>query len=128
MGYDLHITRKEDWCDKDNDISFDEWMSVVAADPEMRLDGYAEARLPDGKLLRTESPGLAVWTAWSHHGEDGNMAWFDIWKGNIEVKNPDEEVRRKMWRLAQVLKARVQGDDGECYDELGNSDSDEFFP
>jgi hypothetical protein len=24
VGYDLHITRKEDWCDKDNDISLDE--------------------------------------------------------------------------------------------------------
>jgi hypothetical protein len=91
----------------------------------MRLDGYVDSRFPDGRVLRVE---LAVWNSWSHQFKDSNIAamcWSD---GNIDSKNPDEEIRRKMWRLAQVLKARVQGDDGEFYDEQGNSDSDEFFP
>jgi hypothetical protein len=128
MGYDLHITRKDDWCDKDNDISLEEWLAAVAADPEMRLDGYAEARLPDGRVLRVESAGLAVWTAWSHNGKDGNMAWIDWSRGNVTAKNPDRPFRRKMWRLAQVLKARVQGDDGEFYDDWGDSDSGGTYP
>ena len=38
MGYDLHITRKADWCDEGNDISLEEWYAVVAAaDPKCAL-------------------------------------------------------------------------------------------
>jgi hypothetical protein len=68
----------------------------------MRLDGYAEAQIPGG-VFRIESPGIAVWTAWSRHGQDGNMAWFDQAAGNVNVKNPDVEILRKMWTLAQRL-------------------------
>src|SRR5258708_1398062 len=109
MGYDIHITRKEDWSDDHGpEISLEEWLGGVRADPEMRLDGYAETRV-DGGTLRIESAGLAVWTAWSHDGEGGGMAWFDVSNGNIIVKNPDEEILGKMWVLAQILSANVQG-------------------
>jgi len=125
MGYDLHITRKADWCDKGNDISLEEWYAVVAADPEMRLEGYVDWRQPDGSVLRVK---LATWVSWPHHVEGIKMVGLCWCDGNVDAKNPDEEIRRKMWRLAQILNARVQGDDGECYDEQGNSDSDQFFP
>jgi hypothetical protein len=63
MGYDLQITRKEDWWDPDGpEISMAEWLALVAADPEMRLDGYAEARLDNGHVFRSEKEGLSVWT------------------------------------------------------------------
>jgi hypothetical protein len=65
-----------------------------------------------------------VWTAWSHHGEAGDMAWFDLHHGNVVVKNPDREIRRKMWRLAERLRAKVQGDDREYYDRFGNPTDD----
>jgi hypothetical protein len=68
----------------------------------MRLDGYAETRLEDGRILRTENEGLAVWTGYSHQGEDGNLAWFDFRNGNVVVKNPDSEILQKMWSLAQL--------------------------
>lgn len=128
MGYDLHITRKSDWPLRGNDITLDEWLAVVAADPEMRLDGFAEASLADGQVLRTEDPGLAVWTAHPRHGLDGFKAWMCLSGGNIDTKNPDEEVRRKLWRLAQALNARVQGDDGEFYDEFGDGAYEELPP
>ena len=48
------------------------------------------------------------------------MAWFWLAEGNIVVKNPDNEILRKMWALAQNLDARVQGDDDELYDAAGN--------
>jgi hypothetical protein len=44
------------------------------------------------------------------------MAWFLYRKGYVTVKNPDEEIIRKMWSIAQALSAKVQGDDSEVYD------------
>jgi hypothetical protein len=128
MGYDLHITRKSDWPLRGNDITLDEWLSVVPADPEMRLDGFAEAPLAGGQVLRVEDASLAVWTAYPGHGADGGMALMCLSGGNIDTKNPDEDIRRKLWRLAQALNARVQDDDGEFYDEFGNGAYEELPP
>jgi hypothetical protein len=120
LGYDVHITRKPGWSDLDGpQISLAEWVAVVEGDPEMRLDGYAEAKVPNG-MLRIERDGLAVWIAYSGHMKAGNMAWFDFRNGNIAVKNPDSEILTKMWSLAQRLSATVQGDEGELYDATGN--------
>ena len=44
--------------------------------------------------------------------------WHD---GDISVKNPDSPLIAKMVRLAGILGARVQGDDGELYREDGTS-------
>lgn len=119
MGYDVHITRAESWLDsEESPIPLEEWLEYVQLDPEMRLDGYAEARLPDGHTLRYENAGLSVWVAYSKHARDGNMAWFDFREGCVVVKNPDEEILQKMKEIARALGARVQGDDGERY-ELG---------
>jgi hypothetical protein len=121
MGYDVHITRKHDWFDeKGPEISLAEWLAFVAADSEMRLDGYAETRMQDGSVFRTVQEGLSVWTTYSQHDESGNKAWFLYRKGYVTVKNPDDEILRKMWSIAQDLSAKVQGDDGEVYDSCGN--------
>ena len=120
MGYDVHITRKPRWSDLTGpEISLAEWTAVVESDPEMRLDGYAETRVPDG-VLRIEREGLSVWMAHSRHNKPGKMVWFSFFEGNIAVKNPDPEILKKMWSLAQRLDALVQGDEGELYDASGN--------
>jgi hypothetical protein len=119
MGYDVYITRKQRWWDADGpEIPLAEWTALVGADPNMRLDGYAETRVGDGSILRIENEGLSVWTAYSRHSENG-MAWFSFRQGNVVVKNPDLEILQKMWSLAQALSAKVQGDDGEFYDASG---------
>ena len=116
MGYDVHITRKEHWSDKiGNDISLSEWLALVQSDPDMRLDGFTEATTSNGDVIRIESGGLSVWTAYSGHIEARNMAWFDFHRGRVVVKNPDMEIRQKMYQMAQRLRAKVQGDDGEYY-------------
>ncbi len=77
MGYDLHITRKENWSEEDGeDIPLDEWIEYIDSDSEMRLDGKAAATTDDGELLVIESLGLAVWTAYSKNDFNGNYAWF----------------------------------------------------
>lgn len=112
MGYDLHITRAADWTDSENaPISLEEWARYIRTDPEMRLDGFAEVTLPDGRILRTEGEGLAVWTAFPV------PVWFAHRAGRIVVKNPDEEIIAKMIAIAGALGAHVVGDEGEEYSE-----------
>ena len=111
----------ENWFDEDGPaISVDEWSKLVVSDSEMRMEGFAEATTSDGSKLRVESDGLAVWVAYSGRDDDGNLAWFSFNGGNIVVKNPDTEILKKMWQIAQRLSAQVQGDEGELYDENGD--------
>jgi hypothetical protein len=122
VGYDVHITRRPSWSDPAGpEILLSEWIAVVESDPEMRLDGYAEARGDNGEMLRLERAGLSVWIAYSGHERAGNMAWFDFHRGGVVVKNPDSEMLMKMWSLAQRLSATVQGDEGELYDASGDA-------
>jgi len=126
MGYDVHITRRAEWFEEEGpEITLDEWLAVIRDDPEMRLDGYAEASLPSGKVLRVDDASMAVWTAYSKHGVGGNMAWMWHSHGNVMAKNPDDEMLCKMWQLAERLSARVQGDEGELYGPDGQVASDQ---
>jgi hypothetical protein len=121
MGYDLHITRADMWYQsKLNPILPEEWFTYLDSDPEMRLVQIAEATTSAGETVRYKSDGLAVWTSYSGNGKDGNFAWFDLQHGEVVVKNPDDEIITKMRQVARAFKARVQGDEGEFYDEAGN--------
>jgi hypothetical protein len=121
MGYDAHITRAASWVDSaQSPITLQEWLALVASDPELRHDGVASATTRDGDGIEVRAPGLVVWTGWSQHGRDGAMAWIQHGDGELVVKNPDEELLRKLHRIATALGARVQGDDGEEYDADGN--------
>lgn len=121
MGYEVHIVRNSDWWDVavGGGISLEEWEFCVRTDESMRLDHAAETKTDDGEVIRYENPGLAVWVGYSNHNESGNMAWFDFREGRISVKNPDEEILRKMHQLATRLDAKVVGDEEEEYDEAG---------
>ncbi|MBB3656481.1 hypothetical protein FHX15_001709 [Rhizobium sp. BK650] len=125
MGYDLHITRKENWFDATPGFSLEDWFGYVESDPELRHDGFAEAALNGRDVLRVERKGLCVWTAYSG-GERGNDVCWLAWSesDNIDVKNPDPEIRRKMWSIAERLGAKVQGDDGEFYGPDGEPIAD----
>jgi hypothetical protein len=114
MGYDVHITRKQEWIDKDGlQIREDEWQAYVASDPEMVIIGFAEATTPQGETIRVTHPLLTEW-----HGHSSHLPiWFSYFEGNLVVKNPDKECLAKMRQIATRLKARVQGDEGEFYDE-----------
>ncbi|MBS1511593.1 MAG: hypothetical protein JST86_12175 [Bacteroidetes bacterium] len=118
MGYDIYITRQDNWYDEDmsKQISLAEWTNYITRDTEMRLDNFAEAVLPGGEKIRLEKEGLAVWLSYPGNNTEGNYAWFYYSDGNISVKNPDGAIMKKMLQIATVLKAKLQGDDGETYD------------
>lgn len=122
MGYDVYITRAENWVDAEEEqpITLEAWLAYAQSDPEMRVDDRAEARTPDGEVIAFNSAGLAVWTAYSKDGQGGNHAWFDLQGGCVVVKNPDAEILRKMSRVATHFNARVQGDEGEEYGPDGS--------
>jgi hypothetical protein len=103
MGYDLHITRAEDWADnEESPISAEEWLAAAAADPELRLGS------PNG-------PYFADWVDLRTGAERGWLDWSD---GDIFTKHPDRALLGKMLELAARLGARVQGDDGELYSRV----------
>jgi hypothetical protein len=99
MGYDLRITRAPGfWAEyEDGGITSDEWLAVIAADPELSLE-----------------PGREHFARWAGQSKYPD-AWFDWWRGTITTKNPDPPMIEKMIAMARQLKARVQGDDGEIY-------------
>jgi hypothetical protein len=116
MGYDLHIARADDWLDaEESPITLDEWWRYVEEDPDMRMDNQAVGTVEGEPAIVYENKGLAVWTRYSGHDPKGNMAWFDYRDGRIVVKNPDEEIIRKMKQIASHFGAKVLGDDGESY-------------
>ena len=98
MGYDLHITRRKDWSAAGNDITAEEWLACVKKDPELLL--FSE-----------NGPYFARWNGPSTLPDP----WFDWHSGCIFTKNPDEALIDKMAAIAIVLRAQVQGDDGEIY-------------
>ncbi|WP_327072233.1 hypothetical protein OG196_01125 [Kitasatospora purpeofusca] len=108
MGYDLHITRRENWWDEEGgDIGTAEWEAAVAADPDLVM-----VPMPEGWQ------GSAEWVAETVPRKEEEARSEPLWwrTGRIAAKNPSDALVAKMCQLAKVLDARVQGDDGEYYD------------
>jgi hypothetical protein len=113
VGYDVHITRAEDWIESESKpISLGEWQSYIQSDPELRPEPCDTATNPTtDQVITVPNKGFAVWTA---HPE-GDQVWFGYWRGCITAKNPDKAILEKMSQIAARLNARVIGDEGEEY-------------
>lgn len=98
MGYDFHITRREYWFDEGEEIALEEFVGYVRDDGEFRYPGVNGDRFAD---WRSPKSGYESWLSW------GN--------GQIDTKNPAPEFIDKMVAIAQRLRAKVQGDEGEIY-------------
>jgi hypothetical protein len=111
VGYELHIHRADTWTESDRyPITPDEWLAVMASDPELRLD-------PDHELQ-------ALWPGPCKYPGGTWFAWFE---GAVFTKNPDRSTVAKMLQLARQLGARVQGDHGEFYNRPEDMPSEEEF-
>ncbi len=119
MAYEVHITRKQNWFDKEGqDITLEEWRRYAGSDPEMRLDIMPENVTAQG-TIRMESPGAAFWAGYSRQGAGGDAAWFRHFRDRVTVKDPDQEILAKMHRIAAALGGKVQGAEGELYGAEG---------
>jgi hypothetical protein len=97
VGYDVHITRAEEWFDSEaSPITLEEWVAYAEADPDLR---------------RNPVNGEAFYDL--HVG--GDETWLDWFEGAILTKNPPKHVLAKMVQIADVFGANVQGDEGERY-------------
>ena len=123
LGYNLYITRKDEWFDEHGpEIEMEEWVALVGADPGMEMRSEAVADLPDGSQLVAQDPTMAVWLA---PNGDGRM-WFHMFQVNIVGKNPSPEAIKKMHALSVTLSAVLIGDDGEHYDADGTTGYPDF--
>ena len=113
MGYDLHITRKDNWSDDDEnrEIPLTEWLTYIETAPDLVLSDAYRIKVPGSETGSQVAPGFCDWTA--HPSQVSS--WFAYSSGCIETKNPDEDVIKRMLSIAKALGAKVQGDDGEAY-------------
>ena len=113
MGYELHIVRQNNWDDEEEEsnISLEEWLQYIATDKELELTNGYEDILKNWQ----DSLGFCEWT--EHPQSDvGTVPWFSFDYGSITGKYPDDYTIMKMIQIAAALNAKVQGDDGEYYD------------
>ena len=102
-GYDLHITRAKEWTEsKDTPVPLDDWVRFVKSDSEFRL---VTPQDPNDK------PKDAIWT----DPKSKQEIYFYYSNGEITVKDADERTIAKMKQVAEKLKAKVVGDEGEGY-------------
>ncbi len=113
MGYDIHITRKDEWHDEHGEeIELEEWLAVVDLDPHLQ---------PHEEMAATDSSAV-VWIA-----EDGTeQMWFWMSEGNVMGKNPRPAALAKMYEISEKLNARLMGDEGEIYDAEGQASYPDF--
>ena len=109
MAYNLHIHRRTDWSERGDDITLAEWQALCEADPTLDLTGVATTRNPrTGEVIEIKAEGLARW--------DGLVtAWFTLDRGRIKVDGAQDAILAKALAIADQLRARVQGDEGEFY-------------
>jgi hypothetical protein len=101
MGWEVHITRAEDWADNDaSPITQQEWMEFVKNDPELTIDP------------RNNGSCFALWLS---HNIGNDHPWFDWSQGTISTGHPDQKTLGKAIEIAKHFGGTVQGDEGEIY-------------
>jgi hypothetical protein len=100
MAYDLHITRKDKWVDKDplKEITREEWDNLKTTGALVSL---GNPNYPDEKYAKNPEIYPEV--------------YFTYRNGNITCHGPDDASIQIMKHIAAILGAKVQGDDDELY-------------
>ena len=103
MGYDLHIIRSDDWTSAaEVPIDYAEWIAYAESDARLSQEGTLDLKGAEP----SEQPLYAFANGPSIH-------W---WRGHLVVSGADDAAALSLRPIAEALRARVQGDDGEFYD------------
>jgi hypothetical protein len=99
VGYELHITRADDWVASESlPITEAEWLAAAEADP--RIEVFSGNSGP-------------TWQS----AEGPSLRWFE---GQVNIKGVESQSQvGEIAAFAANLGARLQGDDGETYDLSG---------
>ena len=120
MGYDVHITRKDDWSDTDGTpISREDWLDYVGGDKSLGLKREAVVSNENGEEFTVQDETLTVWKDWPKRvdGKSEALMWHSA--GNVMTTNPDDAMLQKMFLIADALDGKLQGADGEIYNSIG---------
>lgn len=111
MSYDVHVTRRNNWIDKDGKpITEQEWIKYIKSDPEMELRTEKRSDGVHGKAV-------GIWLR-GNEGEGMPVYWDK--RGEVILYEPRDDVQiKKMFAIAEALNAKLQGDDGEVYNADG---------
>ncbi len=107
MGYNLTINRLNG-----NKITKTEWIELIESDAEFKLIQEISGEMPNGNILNVPTPDAGLW---EYQDRAITFTFNENW--GISVKNPDLQIIIKMISIADKLKAQVQGEEGELYDE-----------
>ncbi len=108
MGYELHISRAEEYYDSaERPIPLIEWLSYAENNPALGVGGWLgwnEDRQPIYEYTCT----------------DGNLMSLTWFEGAIEIKGHfDGDPYQEFGSIAEDLQAHLHGDDGERYTASG---------
>jgi hypothetical protein len=111
MGYDVHITRAENWADNAGyEIDVQEWLEMIKDDRDL---------IPSPE----NGDQFVVWRGTNKYPE----TWFSWENGNIFTTSPDKATLKKLYQVAQKLNAQVQGDDGEICGSIEIENFDDSY-
>ena len=117
MSYNIYITRKENWNDEDGPfIALSDWLAYLSIDPSLQRDAQFDSGRSNGVV---DEPTQVIWTEWPGQ-EDGKQMRFHLDDGNIVASDADVATRQKLFVMADVLEAKLQGAKGETYDSVGD--------
>jgi hypothetical protein len=111
MAYEIHVLRTTGTTDHASAISLEEWESLCANDPSLRLETGVIATNPKtGATITLSELASAVWSSPQTQQEYR----FDYRQGRISFVHSDEAIA-KAKEIAQAFGARIEGDEGEAY-------------
>lgn len=103
-SYSLHIERE-------NRISESEWLAICDSDSSLRVQHSAKATNPQtSEVIEIQTPNSCVWTSPIFRRKYN----FTYANGSISLGSDKAQIK-KAKQLAQLLGAKVVGDEGEEY-------------
>lgn len=113
MSFYVYISRKPNPTSGEGpEIPEAEWRGLIEGERDFRVPTQAERD--------TEGSGRPEACSFIWQRPDGDIAWFSWCDGQVEVKNADEAIIRRMSQLAGELAARVVTETGERFDAEGH--------
>ncbi len=111
MGYEVHIIRKKDYedYDEESNITHEEFIALVERRPELSWEAVGN----------DEDNSKREYCYWNSYPalENNNPPWLHYFHGEINTKCTEDDCLKLWLELANEMGGQLRGDDGEQYDE-----------